>query len=83
MPRLCVAVFEAAAAGDHERARELQRRLAPVARAVTVGYGIGGLKAALDLLGYHGGPVRAPLRPPDEGARREIEKLLKEVDSSE
>jgi len=83
VPRLCVAVFEAARAGDHERARALQRRLAPVARAVTVGYGIGGLKAALDLLGYHGGPVRAPLRPPDEGARREIEKLLKEVDSSQ
>jgi 4-hydroxy-2-oxoglutarate aldolase len=79
VPHLCVALFEAVAAGEHERARELQRRLAPVARAVTVGYGIGGLKAALDLLGYHGGPVRAPLRPPDEEGRREIEKLLDEV----
>jgi 4-hydroxy-2-oxoglutarate aldolase len=76
VPRLCVAVFEAAAAGEHRRARELQRRLAPVARAVTVGYGIGGLKFALDLLGFGGGPVREPLRPPGEGARREIEKLL-------
>jgi 4-hydroxy-2-oxoglutarate aldolase len=79
VPRLCVAVFEAAAAGEHERARELQRRLAPVARAVTVGYGIGGLKFALDLLGFRGGPVREPLRPPGEGARREIEKLLEEA----
>jgi 4-hydroxy-2-oxoglutarate aldolase len=79
VPRLCVAVFGAAAAGEHERARELQRRLAPVARALTVGYGIGGLKFALDLLGYRGGPVREPLRPPGEPARREIEKLLGEL----
>ncbi|HEV3469156.1 MAG TPA: dihydrodipicolinate synthase family protein [Pyrinomonadaceae bacterium] len=83
VPRLCVEIFEAVAAGDHERARRMQARLAPVARAVTVGYGIGGLKAALDLLGYHGGPVREPLRPPDERARREIAELLKAVDSSQ
>lgn len=83
VPRLCVAVFEAARAGDGGRARELQRRLAPVARAVTVGYGIGGLKAALDLLGYYGGPVREPLRAPDEAARREIARLLEEVDGSQ
>lgn len=79
VPRLCAAVFDSAGAGDHERARRLQRRLAPVARALTVGYGIGGLKFALDLLGYRGGPVREPLRAPDERARREIERLLEEV----
>lgn len=79
VPRLCVAVYEAAAAGDHPRARELQRRLAPVARAVTVGYGIGGLKHALDLAGLRGGPVREPLPTPSEDARRDIERLLGEV----
>lgn len=79
LPRLCVEIYEAARAGEHERARELQRRLAPVARAVTVRFGIGGLKYALDLLGYVGGPVRAPLAPPGEDARREIAGLLDEV----
>lgn len=79
LPRLCVEIYEAARSGEHGRARELQRRLAPVARAVTVGFGIGGLKYALDLLGYAGGAVRAPLAPPDEGARREIARLLEEA----
>jgi 4-hydroxy-2-oxoglutarate aldolase len=79
LPRLCVEIYEAARAGDYERARESQRRLAPVARAVTVRFGIGGLKYALDLLGYVGGPVRAPLAEPDEDARREIARLLDEV----
>ena len=79
LPRLCVEIYGAARAGDYERARESQRRLAPVARAVTVRFGIGGLKYALDLLGFEGGGVRAPLAAPDEDARREIARLLEEV----
>jgi 4-hydroxy-2-oxoglutarate aldolase len=78
-PELCVAVYEAFTAGDYERARSLQRRLAPLAAAVTTRYGIGGLKAALELRGYAGGPVRAPLRAPDEDARRELARLLEEA----
>lgn len=79
LPRLCVEIYEAARAGEHDRARELQRRLAPVARAVTIRFGVGGLKYALDLLGHAGGTVRAPLASPDEAARREIARLLDEV----
>ena len=74
--RLCVAIYRAVEEGDHERARELQRRLTPVARAVTVRYGIGGLKAALDLIGFAGGAVRAPLQGVSEEARGEIARLL-------
>lgn len=79
LPGLCVEIYEAARARDHERARALQRRLAPVARAVTIRFGVGGLKYALDLLGYVGGTVRAPLASPGEEARREIARLLDEV----
>jgi dihydrodipicolinate synthase/N-acetylneuraminate lyase len=57
----------------------LQRNFAPFARAVTVRYGIGGLKHALDLCGYTGGRVRAPLRPPTDEARREIAQLLRDA----
>jgi 4-hydroxy-2-oxoglutarate aldolase len=78
-PELCVAVYEAIEAGEYERARAMQVRLSPLARAVTTRYGIGGLKAALDLLGYAGGRVRAPLRSPVEEARRDIARLLEEA----
>jgi 4-hydroxy-2-oxoglutarate aldolase len=57
----------------------LQQELTPLASAVTTKYGIGGLKAALDLAGYRGGAVRAPLRAPDEAARAEIGLLLRNV----
>jgi 4-hydroxy-2-oxoglutarate aldolase len=79
LPRLCVEIYEAVRACKHEHARESQRRLASVARAVTVRFGIGGLKYALDLLGFEGGVVRAPLASPDEDARREIARLLEEA----
>src|SRR5947199_6087585 len=79
VPRLCVEIYEAFVGGDHARAQESQRRLAPVARALTVRFGVGGLKFALDLAGYNGGSVRAPLRGPGQEARREIERLLHEA----
>lgn len=70
--RLMCAVTE----GQHEKAVALQQRLTPLAQAVTTRYGIGGLKAALEIAGYAGGPVRAPLANADEKARAEIARLL-------
>lgn len=79
LPRLCVAVQDAHQAGDHARALELQRRLTPLAQLVTTGQGIGGLKRAMDLVGYTGGPARSPLPMPTSDAplQKELD-LLKE-----
>ncbi|OQY50866.1 MAG: hypothetical protein B6240_00910, partial [Desulfobacteraceae bacterium 4572_87] len=44
--------------GEMEKAREIQLRLIAPNAAVTTGFGIAGLKAALDLMGMYGGPVR-------------------------
>jgi 4-hydroxy-2-oxoglutarate aldolase len=77
-PRTAVEAYRAFEAGDYERARSLQRKLAWLVRGVMSRYGIGGIKAAMDAIGYAGGHVRAPLPVPDEDARREILRLLKE-----
>jgi len=53
--------------------------LTPLARAVTKTYGIGGLKAALEMAGLIGGAVRAPLQLPGEEGRDEIAELLREA----
>jgi 4-hydroxy-2-oxoglutarate aldolase len=79
VPELCVEVYESFTAGEHARARDLQERLLPVARAVTTRYGVGGLKYAMSLRGYAGGRVRAPLHMPGEEARAEIARLLEEA----
>jgi 4-hydroxy-2-oxoglutarate aldolase len=69
VPQICVQIFR-------EADSALQSKLTPLAAAVTTKYGIGGLKAALDMAGYKGGTVRAPLQPPNENARNEISALL-------
>lgn len=76
IPRACVALYEAFQRGAHDEARELQRRILPVANAVTSGYGVAGLKAALDLAGYAGGTPRPPLLPITNEGRAAIQKAL-------
>ncbi|HEV7744637.1 MAG TPA: dihydrodipicolinate synthase family protein [Pyrinomonadaceae bacterium] len=75
-PAVCLAIFRAIQSGDIDTAAMLQAKLTPLAEAVTIRFGIGGLKAALDLKGYVGGTVRAPLRAPDDEAREEIRGCL-------
>jgi 4-hydroxy-2-oxoglutarate aldolase len=79
VPEVCVEIFRAFNAGEDERAASLQELLTPLATAVTTRFGIGGLKFAMEQAGYHGGAVRAPLRAPDDTARREIILLLEQV----
>jgi 4-hydroxy-2-oxoglutarate aldolase len=78
-PQLAVSIYRALQGGEHERAREMQRRLTPLALAVTKRYGVGGLKAAMEMLGYTVGPVRAPLKVAEEDARAEIARLMREA----
>ena len=81
-PALCVEIYRAVNAGETEHALKLQSALTPLAQAVTTRFGIGGLKAALDLKGYIGGYVRAPLREADSEAREEIRRCLEFTDSA-
>lgn len=63
VPDLCVDLYSLAVTGRHDEARELQQRLTPLAKSVTSVFGVPGLKAALDLVGYVGGAPRSPLAP--------------------
>ena len=78
-PELCLAIARAVQDGDSAAAAALQEKLTPLAEAVTIRFGIGGLKAALEMRGYVGGAVRAPLRAPDDDAREEIRRCLEEA----
>ena len=61
-----------------DQAAELQRRMLPVNAAVTTRFGIAGLKAALDMLGYYGGPVRSPLLDLTAAERQTVRDVLVE-----
>ena len=76
-PEACVRIQQLLKQGDLEAARTLQMRMLPVNTAVTATYGVPGLKAALDMLGYFGGDPRPPLLPASEKERSEIKAILK------
>ena len=75
-PRECVQIQNLLSQGHVKQARDLQLRMLPVNRAVTATFGIAGLKAASDMVGYFGGEPRSPLRPLDETARAELRQIL-------
>jgi 4-hydroxy-2-oxoglutarate aldolase len=79
VPELCVQLFALVREGRHREALALQRRLVPLARAITTRYGVPGLKLALTLAGYAGGEPRAPLRPPPPEARAVLGRMLADL----
>jgi 4-hydroxy-2-oxoglutarate aldolase len=79
---LCLEIFRAEKSSDQARAERLQDALTPLAAAVTTRFGIGGLKAALDIIGYAGGHVRAPLRSLEDQERAEIQRCLKAAEQA-
>jgi 4-hydroxy-2-oxoglutarate aldolase len=79
-PEICWRIREFVSADRFAEARELQRLLVPLAKSVGAGFGIGGLKAALDLLGYAGGAPRPPLQPAGPAAIAAIRAQLIDLD---
>jgi 4-hydroxy-2-oxoglutarate aldolase len=77
-PEKAIGIYQLFQEGRWDDAAELQRRMIPVNAAVTTNLGIAGLKAALDLLGYYGGPVRAPLLDISEEERTSLQEILVE-----
>jgi 4-hydroxy-2-oxoglutarate aldolase len=69
-------VYALARAGRWDEARALAARMMPADRGIPGRYGIGGLKAALDLQEFFGGPCRAPLGTPDGDAIEDIKEVL-------
>lgn len=79
VPELCAELVGHVKAGRVEEARNLQRRLMPIARSIGPVWAVPGLKAALDLLGLAGGVPRPPLRPASQQAVDTIRKQLSEI----
>jgi 4-hydroxy-2-oxoglutarate aldolase len=78
-PYACISIWEAHRTRESEAALDWQSRIAHAARLVTTKYGIPGLKHAMDLAGYYGGPPRLPLTVACPQAKREIELAFQDL----
>ncbi|MDR1377275.1 MAG: dihydrodipicolinate synthase family protein, partial [Synergistaceae bacterium] len=78
-PDICAEIYALCLRKEYEKARELQLGILSLNACVTSRYGIGGMKAAMDLAGFFGGAPRLPLQPATDAMiadiRGQIEKL--------
>jgi 4-hydroxy-2-oxoglutarate aldolase len=77
--RECARILECYREGRTREAGELQERLAPVHREIVAQYGAAGVKAALDQLGFAGGPPRPPLRALGDKEQRHVARVMQEA----
>ena len=75
-PFATVSIWEANRSRETAAAMDWQKRILRAAQLVTVKYGVPGLKYAMDLNGYYGGPPRLPLTAIMPEAKLEIEKAF-------
>jgi len=78
-PYSVIAIWEAFRTREEEAARDWQNRISRPATLIGSKYGIPGLKHAMDLNGYYGGPPRLPLSVPTPAAKKEIEEAFKDL----
>jgi len=76
LPALTIELYQAFVSGEWKQASVLQDRLSPPAAAVTTMFGVPGLKAAMDLMGFFGGAPRLPLLPLDEKQRATMASIM-------
>lgn len=78
-PAESAGIVRAASEGDAGTAGRLQELVAPLHDGVVGGFGVPGVKRAMDLLGMHGGPPRPPLAPLGAEAEAKVRHLLEDA----
>ena len=75
-PEQCLEIYRLFEAADMVNGRALHLRMLPVNAAVTARFGVPGLKAAMNMLGYQGGQPRLPLQPLSDAKTQEVRNIL-------
>ncbi|HET7183625.1 MAG TPA: dihydrodipicolinate synthase family protein [Terriglobales bacterium] len=78
-PTACFEIYAAWKEMNEKVAREKQERIAEAAVKVVGEMSIAGVKYAMDLNGYYGGPVRLPLLSLNAEEKATVEKLMENV----
>jgi 4-hydroxy-2-oxoglutarate aldolase len=62
MPDICCELYKLFLQGNFEQARELHFKISRLNQAISGSWGVAGVKAAMDICGFKGGPPRHPLK---------------------
>ncbi|KAB2844926.1 MAG: dihydrodipicolinate synthase family protein, partial [Melioribacteraceae bacterium] len=75
-PNECIEIYNLYNEGKVKESLQLQYKMLQPNKAVTAKYGVGGLKKAMDLLGYFGGSPRKPLSDLSESETEDLKNIL-------
>lgn len=78
-PQESIEIYQDFKSGRFSSAAMKQRRVMALARSITAGFGVAGLKAGTSLAGFEGGYPRAPLRPLSQKDQAVIRYLFQEM----
>lgn len=78
-PTACFEIYAAWKENNDAVAKEKQQRIVEAATKVVAEMSIPGVKYAMDLNGYYGGPVRLPLLPLTAEEKQKVEKLMEGI----
>jgi 4-hydroxy-2-oxoglutarate aldolase len=77
---LALDIYRSVQSGDESTANAAQARFTPLGAKIIGELGVPGVKAAMDGVGLHGGPVRSPLLAVSPTQRAAIEELLRSAE---
>jgi len=76
-PGLALEIYDAMRRGDQAAADAAQARFTPLGAKIVGELGVPGVKAAMDLAGLAGGPVRSPLMPLGREQAAVVDELMR------
>jgi 4-hydroxy-2-oxoglutarate aldolase len=76
LPGPCCELYRLYTQGKYDDARELSFRLARLNQAASGAWGVPGVKAAMDLIGFKGGQPRHPLQALTDEAKERIRRTI-------
>jgi len=78
-PYATIAIWEAFRTREEEAGIDWQGRIAHPSILITEVHGVAGLKHAMDINGYYGGPPRLPFAPVNAETKQEIEEAFRDL----
>jgi 4-hydroxy-2-oxoglutarate aldolase len=79
LPEYCCRLYDEFQAGNLEKAKRLHFALYTINKLVSGKLGIPGIKAAMDIMGYHGGEPRRPILPLEQEDAENLRKKLNSI----
>lgn len=76
LPGPCCDIYRLFTQGEYDNAKELSFRLARLNQAISGAWGIAGVKAAMDIIGFKGGQPRHPLQGLSDEAKERVRRTI-------